>query len=251
MLGFRFSSFALPRDVLMTFMSDKMYQFCINCHELTVGMFQIRTMSEPSFMPPNWNSQFLKLVTQGVTAEVTPAPWECTFPQPASDYVEFRRRLDENFVSLENVIVKESEESFVGTVKVKNLTFEKEVFIRSSSDDWLTQEDTYCTYVSNASPSIPGSVKVIYDTFSFKVTLPPRSRKVEFCVCYRCDDQEFWDSNSSKNYVVVKKAHSCGPNISEPMPIPRRRYSDAAVAKVGSWTEFASWTHLTNDSPYW
>lgn len=216
-----------------------------------VFMLQIRTMSEPSFMPPSWNSQFFKLVTQGVTAEVTPEPWECSFPQPASDYLEFRRRLDENYVSLENVIVKESDESFVGTVKVKNLTFEKEVFIRSSADDWLTQEDTYCTYVNNTSPSIPGSVKVIYDTFSFKVTLPPRSRKVEFCVCYRCGDREFWDSNAGKNYVVVKKYPSSSGKGSDSLLIPRRRYSDATVAKVGCWTEFASWNHLTNDSPYW
>lgn len=131
-------------------------------------------MSEPSFMPPSWNSQFFKLVTQGMVAEVAPEPWECTFTQPASDYLEFRRRLDENFVSLENVIVKESEESIVGTVKVKNISFQKEVVIRSTPDGWTTQEDTFCTFVNNANPSIPGSVKVIYETFSFKVTLPPR-----------------------------------------------------------------------------
>uniref|UniRef100_A0A1B6KVR1 Protein phosphatase 1 regulatory subunit n=1 Tax=Graphocephala atropunctata TaxID=36148 RepID=A0A1B6KVR1_9HEMI len=214
------------------------------------SLTQVRMMSEPSFMPPSWNSQFLKLVTQGVSAEVAPEPWECSFSQPASDYLEFRRRLDENFVSLENVIVKESLESVVGTVKVKNISFQKEVVIRSSPDGWVTQEDTYCTFVNNTNPSMPGSVKVIYDTFSFKLTLPPRSRKIEFCVCYRCDGQEFWDSNGCKNYVIVKKQPGQLQH-SEPMPIPSRRFHDAVYAKVDSWSEFASWNHLTTDGPYW
>lgn len=206
-------------------------------------------MTEPSYMPPSWNSQFLKLVTQGVNAEVAPEPWECLFSQPASDYLEFRRRLDEGFVSLENVIVKESAETVIGTVKVKNINFEKEVFVRCSADSWMTQEDTFCTYISNSNPAIPGSVKVIYDTFSFKLTLPPRSRKIEFCVCYRSDGKEFWDSNGGKNYVIVKKP--AGGKTSEPMPVPSHRYNDAAYAKMDSWSEFASWTHLTNDGPYW
>lgn len=36
---------------------------------------------------------------------------------------------------------------------------------------------------------------VLYDTFSFKLILPPISRKLEFCVCFRCDGTEYWDSN--------------------------------------------------------
>lgn len=71
-------------------------------------------------------------------------------------------------------------------------------------------------------------------------------------MCYRCDDQEYWDSNSGKNYVVVKK--SSGHHHSDPMPIPShqaRRFLDATSAKLDSWSEFASWNHLTNDSPYW
>lgn len=218
------------------------------------SLTQVRTMTEPSNMPPLWSSQFLMLVTKGVSAEVAPEPWEPTFPQPASDYLEFRHRLDEGNVSLENIIVKESEESVVGTVKVKNLSYHKEVLIRSSPDDWITQEDTYCTYVPNTNAAaVPESVKVIYDTFSFRLTLPPRSRKIEFCVCYRADGVEFWDNNGGKNYAVVKKIPGSNSLMqsSEPMPIPSRRYNDALHAKMDSWSEFASWTHLNNDSPYW
>lgn len=206
-------------------------------------------MTEPSYMPPTWNSQFLNLVTQGVSVEVAPEPWECVFPQPASDYLEFRRKLDENYISLENVIVKESSESVVGTVKVKNLSFEKEVFVRSTADDWTTQEDTYCTHISNNNSAASGAVKVIYDTFSFKLTLPPKSRNIDFCVCYRYDGKEFWDSNGGTNYGILKKTgtgHKLGP-----MPIPSKRHSDSTLIKLNSWSEFASWNHPANDRPYW
>lgn len=49
-------------------------------------------------------------------------------------------------MSLENVIVKENESVVVGTVKVRNLSFHKEVIVRTSWNDWQSQEDTFCTY---------------------------------------------------------------------------------------------------------
>lgn len=93
---------------------------------------------------------------------------------------------------MENVIIKESESTVVGTVKVKNLSFHKEVYIRSSWDSWKTQTDTFCTFSQIVGAS---GAYVIYDTFSFKLTLPPNSRNLEFCVCYKADETEYWDSN--------------------------------------------------------
>nr|CAH7727372.1 unnamed protein product [Callosobruchus chinensis] len=164
-------------------------------------------MTEPSSVPPLWmNFHFLEDVTRGVDADPgvsTEDRWQITFAQPASDYVEFRKRLDEGKVSLENVIIKESDDTLVGTVKVKNIAFEKEVFVRSSINNWQTHEDTYCSYVPNSSTT-PG-VNVIYDTFSFKMQLPLRTQKIEFCVCYSCNGTQYWDNNQNKNYVVLKK----------------------------------------------
>lgn len=57
-----------------------------------------------------------------------------------------RQKLDSKNVSLENVIIKETESVLVGTVKVKNLNFHKEVFVRATWDSWKTQQDTFCTY---------------------------------------------------------------------------------------------------------
>lgn len=49
-------------------------------------------------------------------------------------------------MSLENVIVKENDSIVVGTVKVKNISFHKEVIVRTTWDDWKSQEDIFCIY---------------------------------------------------------------------------------------------------------
>lgn len=231
----------------------------------------IRFMTEPSSVPPLWSSKFLAQVTKGLSAEVVPEPWEVTFSQPASDYVDFRRKLDQDYVSLENVIVKESEECVLGTIKVRNLSFHKEVFVRVTSDDWKTHENVFCKFVNNnASMQANSGHYVLYDTFSFRITLQPKSKRLEFCVCFRCDDKEYWDNNGGKNYVLLKKvihgmskSHSADELLDKNVQKMHRTNSetnelnhhmkcaDALQAKLESWSEFASWTHLENNTPYW
>lgn len=164
---------------------------------------QVRVMKEPSYMPPVWSLQFLAHVTQGMISPVPQEQWVVDFRQPASAYLEFRQKVEEHNVSLENVIIKETEHLIVGTVKVKNVSYHKEVVVRSSCDGWKTHEDTYCTYtvVGNGI----ASAYMVHDTFSFKITLPPKSRRIEFCVCYRCDLGEFWDNNTGRNYSLTNR----------------------------------------------
>ena len=60
--------------------------------------------------------------------------WELTFSQPASDYLEFRNRLDQQNLSLENVVLREADQQLVGSIKVKKKTLDsliqKRVVIR-------------------------------------------------------------------------------------------------------------------------
>lgn len=232
---------------------------------------QIRVMSEPSNVPPLWSTAYVAGLTGGLlgsskdqdqeTAQDTTPPWQVTFPQPASDYLAFRRKLDQNSVSLENVIVRESEQCLVGTVKVRNLAYDKEVVVRASSDCWSTHEDVYCTYVEQ--PGSPGPL-ILYDTFRFRLTLPVASDIVEFCVRYRTDGKESWDNNENKNYLVRKKQEprvsskrydntttTCNrfSNINGKDSVPRA--TEATRMNMRTWSEFASWHHLANDAPYW
>uniref|UniRef100_A0A182NQD9 DUF4806 domain-containing protein n=1 Tax=Anopheles dirus TaxID=7168 RepID=A0A182NQD9_9DIPT len=128
---------------------------------------QVRVMREPSYMPPIWSLQFLAHVTQGMISPVPQEQWVVDFVQPASDYVRFRQKLDERNVSLENVIIKETEQMIVGTVKVKNLCYHKEVIIRSSCDSWKTHEDTFCTYSVGRNYSLTNRIAPRENTGAF------------------------------------------------------------------------------------
>ncbi|KNC31879.1 hypothetical protein FF38_10637 [Lucilia cuprina] len=169
-----------------------------------LSLTQVRVMSEPSNVPPYWSMKFLEQITQGL---VTPHPadqWTVDFKQPASDYLAFRQSIESNYVSLENVIVKDEESIVVGTVKVKNISFEKEVIVRVTWDDWKSQQDIFCTYNKAYGPAT--CAHVIFDTFSFKITLPPSSKRLEFCICFRADTHEYWDNNKGLNYTISKRS---------------------------------------------
>lgn len=120
------------------------------------------------------------------------------FPQPSSDYLLFRQSLERNFVCLEHCVLKDR--ALAGTVKVKNLSFEKSVRLRVTFDAWKSHADVDCAYVRDAYPSSYS------DTFSFEVSLPeelPPHECVEFAVCYEVDGRQHWDSNHGHNYRAV------------------------------------------------
>lgn len=120
------------------------------------------------------------------------------FPQPSADYLSFRNHFQKNSVCLENCALQER--TVTGTVKVKNVSFEKKVQIRITFDTWKSYTDVDCVYMKNV---YGGSDS---DTFSFAIDLPsviPTEEKIEFCVSYHANGQVFWDNNEGQNYRIV------------------------------------------------
>lgn len=216
-----------------------------------LALAHVKIMSEPSDCPPHWQDEFLEQVTRGATASVVPDAWEPAFPQPASDYMEFRNRLEKNCVCLENVIIRDTEETILGTIKVKNICFHKQVFVRVTYDEWTSFTDIMAIFVPSGTEGT--AVYDLYDTFSFTLAITPQATKrksVQFCVCFKCDKGEFWDNNSGKNYKIVCVGSS-SPTELNMKPSNQTRFEDAFTARFEHWTEFASWNHLVNDAPYW
>lgn len=119
------------------------------------------------------------------------------FPQPAADYLAFRNRLLKDSVCLENCTLQER--SLTGTVKVRNLGFEKSVRVRLTVDSWKTHTDIDCTFINNVYSCQDT------DTFTFVFDLPSYVHpynKVEFCICFKSKDQVFWDNNDGENYML-------------------------------------------------
>ena len=193
-------------------------------------------------MPPRWTPSFLRHVTR--TQPPQPAPQQprfaLHFAQPAADYSRFCERLDANSVALEHVVYKESEDRLTGTIKVKNLHFEKVVFIRVSEDSWRTSKDIAATYVAAASGGAAGAT--LYDRFKFELPLRTTSTRFDFCVCFRCPVGEFWDNNGGANYGVSRQKSPLQQQHG-----PRDIYR----AQVDNWSSFSSWGDEFGGGPYW
>lgn len=119
------------------------------------------------------------------------------FNQPSADYLDFRNRLIQNSVCLENCSLQER--SLTGTIKVRNVGFEKSVQVRVTFDSWLSFTDVECTFMNN----VYGCQDT--DTFAFVLELPayvPPHNRVEFCICFKVQGQTFWDNNDGKNYCL-------------------------------------------------
>ncbi|XP_016361622.1 protein phosphatase 1 regulatory subunit 3B isoform X1 [Sinocyclocheilus anshuiensis] len=123
------------------------------------------------------------------------------FDQPSADYLKFRQRIENENICLEHCMLKEK--SIAGTVKVKNLSFEKAVKLRITFDTWKSHTDIECQYVKD---TYTGSNR---DTFSFEATLPdqvPPHERIEFAICYEVNDLMLWDNNQGQNYRIVQSA---------------------------------------------
>lgn len=202
-----------------------------------LALEQIKFMTEPSHVPPYWALR----VVSSPPPEAKPPPkpvidhWEPRFVQPASDYVEFRRKITEDCVALENVIVKQQECAVDGTVKVKNLDFGKEVVVRVTSDGWTTSEDYSCAFLESGPLNANG--ESLYDTFSFRLQLPIHSRRLDFCVSFKCKGNEYWDNNKGLNYTIEKASVRSTPAV-----------SCARINYGNSWTTRSD---CNANVPYW
>lgn len=115
------------------------------------------------------------------------------FQQPGGES-NFLDKVRDNQVCLENAVV--CSDYINGTVRVRNLDFNKSVHIRYSTDSWRTYADLQASYVSNSCDGFS-------DKFSFTLyvhTLIP-GQKLEFAVRFHCKGCQYWDNNKGVNYV--------------------------------------------------
>jgi protein phosphatase 1 regulatory subunit 3A/B/C/D/E len=113
-----------------------------------------------------------------------------TFSQPSLQ-PNFHNRVETLNVALENVSI--DSRCINGTVCVRNLCYEKTVYVRWTTDKWATQHDTICTYCN-------GTNDHTIDRFSF--SLPLNNSRLELAICFKAVNGEYWDNNDSLNYVI-------------------------------------------------
>lgn len=136
------------------------------------------------------------------------------FSQPSSDYMHFRERLERDFVCLEHCVLKGH--TLCGTVKVKNLSYEKSVTLRITFDSWKSHADMDCLYVLDMYSGTG------WDTFSFETDLPElvtSHEQIEFAIFYMVNGNTHWDSNHGQNYKIIQSAQKSRQSESNPRHI--------------------------------
>ncbi|MDR0915071.1 MAG: CBM21 domain-containing protein [Oscillospiraceae bacterium] len=86
-----------------------------------------------------------------------------------------------------------------GTIHINNLGYNKNVFVRYTTDNWATYTDAAAGYEStypNFNYSGPSNV----ERWGFLVNLPIADDSIEFAIGYTVNGETYWDNNFGENY---------------------------------------------------
>lgn len=218
-----------------------------------LSLTQVRVMKNEINELPRWTQEMLFQAFTSKDEGSIVHSWDPLFAQPASDYMAFRQKIEDGNVALENVIVKKDDDLLTGTIKVKNVCFEKHVFVRASFDCWASHQDYPAIFVPQGSSPLPA----LFDTFSFSVKVPANASRygiIEFCVGYKTPKGEFWDSNGGKNYKLASVSRRSSENtspFSPPACLSAKLSTYATPADITGWPDFSSWNQILSQGPYW
>ena len=104
-------------------------------------------------------------------------------------------------VSMEKVVLEfcvHGHNNFLsGFIRVANVTYHKNVFVRYSYDGWSSHRDVKASYTMSYTDCNA-------DQFSFEIPLKQLFTCLEFVICYETDGRgTFWDNNEGKCYTVL------------------------------------------------
>ncbi|NXK35640.1 PPR3A phosphatase, partial [Piprites chloris] len=113
---------------------------------------------------------------------------------------ELLQKVREQKVMLESVLFLPGITCMNGIIRVLNISFEKQVYVRTTLNNWLSYYDILAEFM-------PNSCGNETDQFCFKISLvPPYQKdglKVEFCIRYETSVGTFWANNDDKNYTLI------------------------------------------------
>ncbi|NXM65162.1 PPR3A phosphatase, partial [Illadopsis cleaveri] len=131
------------------------------------------------------------------------------FTLPASQE-ELLQKVREQKVMLESVVLLPGITCMDGIIRVLNVSFEKQVYVRMTLNNWLSYYDILAEFMPNSCGSET-------DQFCFKISLVPPFQKdgikVEFCIRYETSVGTFWANNDDKNYTLICHKKETVPKV--------------------------------------
>uniref|UniRef100_A0A8C3UNY7 Protein phosphatase 1 regulatory subunit 3A n=1 Tax=Catharus ustulatus TaxID=91951 RepID=A0A8C3UNY7_CATUS len=123
---------------------------------------------------------------------------------------ELLQKVREQKVVLESVLLLPGITSMNGIIRVLNVSFEKQVYVRMTLNNWLSYYDILAEFMPN---TCGGET----DQFCFKISLAPAFQedgvKVEFCIRYETSVGTFWANNDDKNYILICHKKETVPKV--------------------------------------
>ncbi|PVU96422.1 hypothetical protein BB560_005807 [Smittium megazygosporum] len=115
---------------------------------------------------------------------------------------------DSREVYLTKALFDRKRNAIFGNIHVKNLGYEKHVFIKYTFDLWDSMDELEAEFKSTISNCCDNREGI--DSFSFSLKVPERAKprllnnqalSLEFCIRYCVNGSEYWDNNCGKNYI--------------------------------------------------
>ncbi|NXF75677.1 PPR3A phosphatase, partial [Sclerurus mexicanus] len=123
---------------------------------------------------------------------------------------ELLQKVREQKVMLESILFLPGITCMNGIIRVLNISFEKQVYVRTTLNNWLSYYDILAEFM-------PNSCGNETDQFCFKISLvPPYQKdgvKVEFCIRYETSVGTFWANNDDKNYTLICHKKETVPKV--------------------------------------
>ncbi|NWY23241.1 PPR3A phosphatase, partial [Pheucticus melanocephalus] len=123
---------------------------------------------------------------------------------------ELLQKVREQKVVLESVVLLPGVTCMNGIIRVLNVSFEKQVYVRMTLNNWLSYYDILAEFMPNSCGSET-------DQFCFKISLVPPFQKdgvkVEFCIRYETSVGTFWANNDDKNYTLICHKKETVPKV--------------------------------------
>ena len=108
-----------------------------------------------------------------------------------------QERVDKTFVSLENIV--KTEKGIIGIAAVKNIAYSKDVSVAYSFDEWTT---AFSVQASFHRQDESRDIDYFFFIVSKRAECLDSNWKLEFAICYKVLQEEFWDNNDGHNYQV-------------------------------------------------
>lgn len=89
----------------------------------------------------------------------------------------------------------------LGTVRVKNISYKKDIFVRYTLNRWKDYADMRADFTYQCSDGKA-------DKFTFKLAVYPKlfdqeiTGLLEFAIVYQVNNSLFWDNNYGRNYIA-------------------------------------------------